>query len=83
MEIVRVNSNNCVIFNLIAGAGKTVLTSILQNELVLPRRQDTRVTYYYFDFREEGSQTSEALLESTLNHSIGHNALSHTPSVNF
>ena len=53
---------------LIAGAGKTVLTSTFLNELVLPRRQpDTMVAYYYFDFREKGSQTPEALLGSILN----------------
>jgi hypothetical protein len=52
---------------MIAGAGKTVLTSTLLNELVLPRRQpDMIITYYYFDFREKGSQTPEALLGSIL-----------------
>jgi hypothetical protein len=52
---------------LIAGAGKTVLASTLLNDLVLPRRLDESiVAYYYFDFRDRSSQTSDVWLGSLL-----------------
>lgn len=50
----------------IPGAGKTVLASIVINNLLMQCNNDVAVTWIYCSYKEKGSQTTENLLATVL-----------------